>query len=398
MKNSAYIVNCNNIMALPIIRLLGNENITITTVFGISNKKSLYQSLINKSKFINKKIFFDESNYAHNLIEKLIQSARELDHKPVLFIASDTDLDIISSYRYILSEYFLFSLPSDKIINEILNKDKFIELAEKLNLPTPKAVKISDISELSETNFYFNFPFIIKPSWRTIEWLKKFKEKKVFVINNENDLVQCINSLMDFPSEYFVQELIEGPDSNIYCSFAILNKNSEPISMVFCQKLTQYPPQFGNTSISRPVIREELSHLSKKIFKKLGLVGYASIEYKFDERDNTFKIIEVTPNRFNRQFATTTIQGLNLPYVLYCFETGLPVTNNVLKESKKLWLSEVNEIRRIRFYEKKKIKEYFNLLVNLFRVKVFEIFDMEDIKPFLFLLKTMGIKNNNSIS
>ncbi|MGQ9644425.1 MAG: carboxylate--amine ligase [Ignavibacterium sp.] len=382
-------------MALPIIRLLGNKNINITSVFGISSKKSLYQSLISKSKFINQKIFFDESNYAIDLIQKLIQSARELDHKPVLFIASDTDLEIISGYRNYLSEYFLFSLPPDKIINGILNKDKFIELAAKLNLPIPKSVRISNISELSETNFNFIYPFIIKPSWRNNEWLRTFKEKKVFVINNKNELVQCIKSLKDFPSEYIVQELIAGPDSNIYCSFAILDRDSEPLSMGLCQKITQYPPQFGNTSIARPIIMEEISSLSKKIFKKLGLVGYASIEFKLDQRDNTFRIIEVTPNRFNRQFATTAIQRLNLPYALYRFETGLPVTNNLLKNSKKLWLSEVNEIRRIRFYKNKKLKEYFNLIINLLRVKVFEIFDIRDIKPFLFLLKTMETKNNS---
>lgn len=164
--------------------------------------------------------------------------------------------------------------------------------------------------------------------------------------------------------------------------------------MGFCQKITQYPPRFGNTSIARPIFKEEISFLSKKIFKELGLGGYASIEFKLDDRDNNFKIIEITPNRFNRQFATTAIQGLNLPYVLYCFETGLPVTNNCLKKSKKLWLSEVNEIRRIRFYEKKKIKEYFNLLVNLFRVKLFEIFDMRDIKPFLLLIKKQRTTDN----
>lgn len=389
-------------MALPIIRLLGNKNINITSVFGISNKKSLYQSLISKSKFIHQKIFFDESNYAIDLIEKLIQSARKLDHKPVLFIASDTDLEIISGYRNHLSKYFLFSLPPDKIINGILNKDKFIELAAKFNLPIPKSVRISNISELGETNFNFNYPFIIKPSWRNNEWLNIFKEKKVFVINNEKEFVQCIKSLKDFPSEYIVQELIAGPDSNIYCSFAILDRNSEPLSMGFCQKITQYPPQFGNTSIARPIVEEnikqEISSLSKEVFKKLGLVGYASIEFKLDEQDNSFKIIEVTPNRFNRQFAVTAIERLNLPYDLYQFELGRNVTKKSIKYSKKFWLSEVNEIRRIRFYEKKKIKECFNLFMNLFKVKVFEIFDMRDIKPFLSLFMKQRTTENNKVS
>lgn len=385
-------------MALPIIRLLGKEKIDITAVFGISPKNNFYHSIIRKSKFITKKIFFDESNYAHDLIEKLILSVRELDHKPVLFIASDTDLEIISNYRDILSEHFLFSLPSDTIIDKILNKEKFIELAEELDLPIPKSQKIDNIYDFKGINLKINFPFIIKPSWRNNEWLKKYKEKKVFIINDEKHLKQCIDTLKDFPTEYVIQQLIAGTDSNIYCSFAILDSNSEPLSIGFCRKLKQYPPMFGNTSIAQPIFNEELKTLSEIIFKKLRLVGYASIEFKLDEVDKRFKIIEVTPNRFNRQFATTTIQGLNLPYALYCFETGLPVTNNVLIKSKKLWLSEVNEIRRIRFYEKNKLKEYFNLVINLLRVKVFELFDMRDIKPFLFLLKTMGIRNNNSIS
>lgn len=375
-------------MALPIIRLLGKQNINITAVFGSADEKSPYQKIISSSKYINSRVFFDEKNYAINLINVLTEFGETCKNKPVLFIASDQDLSIISSHRTVLRNYYNFTLPPDETIKSILNKEKFISLAERFHLPVPKSFWIKEIDKINEISKTLEFPFIIKPSWRNNEWLRLFKEKKIFLIENKDVLQSTISIIKNFKTEYLIQEIIPGPEANIYCSFAILDKNSDPIDIGFCRKLTQYPPQFGNTSIAQPVYNEQLEKLSLDIFKKLNLIGYASIEFKLDMRDNQFKIIEITPNRFNRQFAVTNLIGLNLPLTLYNFEKDINsrVKSNIF--SNKYWISEVNEIRRIKDFSKRKIKDTLGLILNIFRAGIFEIFDIKDLKPFFILIKT----------
>ncbi len=373
-------------MALPIIRLLGKQNINITAVFGSADEKSPYQKIISSSKYINSRVFFDEKNYAINLINVLTEFGETCKNKPVLFIASDQDLNIISTHRDELKKYYNFSLPSDEKIKSILNKEKFISLTEKFHLPVPKSFWIKDINQINEISKTLEFPFIIKPSWRNNEWLKLFKEKKLFLVENKDELQTSISIIKNFKTEYLIQEIIPGPEENIYCSFAILDKNSDPIDIGFCRKLTQYPPQFGNTSIAQTIYNKQLEQLSLDIFKKLNLIGYASIEFKLDPRDNHFKIIEITPNRFNRQFSVTNLIGLNLTLTLYNFEKDINSRVKSKNFSNKLWISEVNEIRRIKNFSKRKVKDTMCLILNIFRAGIFEIFDIKDLKPFVNLL------------
>jgi len=268
------------------------------------------------------------------------------------------------------------------LIKNILSKDKFIDLATINKLPTPKSFRIRGDESIKEIIRKLNFPFIIKPSWRNNEWLRNFKEKKVFIVENHHDLKLALSVMSKHPIEYLIQEIVKGSESNIYCSFAILDDNSEPIQMGFCRKLTQYPPDYGNNSIAMPIQDKNLENLSREIFHKLKLKGYTSIEFKFDGTDGKYKIIEITPNRFNRQFAVTSLQGLNLPHSLYQFELGLPIQKYQLINSKNLWISEVNEIRRILNYEKNKAKKFLKLFFSLPKFRMFEIFDLSDPMPF----------------
>lgn len=366
--------------------MLGRKHIPLTAVFGKGKDLSPFHKIITKSKYISKKIFFDEANYSESLINSLVEYGEKQNSKPVLFLASDTDLEVVSSHRVDLQPYYHFTLPPDALIKQILNKDKFIDLAIENNLPIPKSLRLKNTESVDEISDKIRYPFIIKPSWRNNDWLKKFNEKKVFVINNSKDLKSTLLQLKEFSADYLIQEIVPGPESNIFCSFAILDKNSEPIESGFCKKITQYPPDYGNTSIATPVINEELKKLSDEIFWKLKLTGYASIEFKFDEKDRQFKVIEITPNRFNRQFAVTSLQGLNLPYTLYLNELGKEILPQKLKSSDKLWLSEVNEVRRILKYEKTKTKALIKLLLRLPKVRFFEIFGIYDPYPFIFLL------------
>lgn len=386
MDKTALVVNCNNIMALPIIRLLGKASINVVGVFGFPASNSHYHGIINESRYLKQKLFFNESDYELNLINELRNLGKNCNHKPVLFLASDTDLNFISKNRDALKDYFLFSLPDHEIITKILNKELFIDLAHEKKLPVPFSKKISCAEELYEYKDNLRFPLIIKPSWRNNDWLRKFHEKKLFIVDKKDEINHIVETLRDFKTNYFIQEIIPGPEENIYCSFAILDNNSEPIEIGFCRKLRQYPPDFGNTSVAQPIENDELRILSLEIFKKLNLKGYSSIEFKLDPRDTKLKIMEITPNRFNRQFAVTWLNGINLPLQLFNFEMNIPVKKVSAYFSRKYWLSEVNEIRRIRV-TKHKIRGIFRLFLTIINTRVFEIFDLSDIKPFFALIK-----------
>ncbi|AFH50160.1 Hypothetical protein IALB_2457 [Ignavibacterium album JCM 16511] len=229
MSNPALVLNCNNIMAWPVIRLLGKNNIPVDAIFGNRKTKANYYDILKNSKYIRNALLFDENKYEENLINLLIEYGQQCKLKPVLFLASDSVL---------------------------------------------------------------------------------------------------------------------------------------------------IPPHLGNTSIATPFYDEQLKQLCEDIYKKLNLVGYANIEIKLDPRDNEYKIIEITTNRCNRQFAVTTLNGLNLPNQLYRFELNLSPQKVNYNFSWNFWMSEANEIRRIKGLKQNKLKEIFLLARRILKTGIFEIFDL----------------------
>lgn len=150
-------------------------------------------------------------------------------------------------------------------------------------------------------------------------------------------------------------------------------------------KIRQFPPHFGNSSLVRQVNEPKVVELTTQICKQLGLVGYVSIEFKKDDRDGAFKVIEITPCRFNRQTGLSDVAGLCLPYVWYCHVLNRPVEYGI-KNGDCAWVSEVNEVRA--FWEYWRNGEYTvaEWVRGYKHVARYEVFAKDDLLPFMMLL------------
>jgi D-aspartate ligase len=63
--------------------------------------------------------------------------------------------------------------------------------------------------------------------------------------------------------------------------------------------------------------------LTTKFFRAVGFQGMGSIEYKRDERDGQFYVVEPTVGRTDFQEEVATLNGCNLPYAAFAYECGL---------------------------------------------------------------------------
>lgn len=385
----AVVLNCINIVALPIIRSLGRKDIDVTGIFSSGKRYHFYSGIIRNSKYMKRRICFDESAYESELINTLVEWGKKCGTQSTLFLASDQDMIAVSKHRDQLKEYFLFLLPPHETLIGLLNKHRFVRVAQNCGLPIPKSAVAFCGEDIEEATREFEFPFIIKPSWRDNDWLDRFGEQKVFQVNSRTDLKE-----MD--TEFVVQEVIPGNERNIFCSFAVLDVDSNPIEMGHCRKIRQHPRHFGNTSLAETIQDDDLGFVSTGVFKKLGLKGYASIEYKRDPRDNQLKIIEVTAGRFNRQFAVTGLAGMNLPYTLYNYLVGADIKPAKAESGNARWASEVNELRSMKAYVSSKEYSLLSWVKELGNVKCYEIFDKKDLVPFVALFRQVALRKSEA--
>ena len=159
------------------------------------------------------------------------------------------------------------------------NKKKFQEFCEKEQMPVPKSYNGSLLSELQEE---FR-PVIAKMNVGTGSVGMKYVEKK-----EDLYLLEDINH-----EEYLVQEKIES-DRKIYGAF-FLCKDGEVISYHGHRRIRTFPEKGGVTVYSKADYNPEIRDSGASLLKKLNWEGFAMVEFMYDLKDQTWKIIELNP-------------------------------------------------------------------------------------------------------
>ncbi len=381
----AVVVNANNIMALLPIRSLGRKGIPVTCLFG-QGGHAPYAKGIRWSRYISKQYAFSEAEYERNMVTALCQIGKSNDRKSVLFPVSDFDMITISANRERLEKYYHLLMPPHDLLASLLNKNQFYRLAHSHNFLTPKTYTVDSCTDIQLLALEVPYPCVVKPVWRDQAWTARYGHQKVLVAYDAEELQANLRRLLAQFTTMIVQEIIPGEEDRIVCSFAYLSRDSELLGIFTSKKMRQFPPHFGNSAMVQAVCEPSVVELTKRICQELRLVGYASIEFKQDPRDHEWKIIEITPARFNRQSGLSEQVGFSIPYVWYCYLLNLPIEWAVSDLACK-WVSEVNDLRAFGGYWRNGEYTLWDWIKEYRGVTSCEVFSTDDLLPFILMLR-----------
>jgi predicted ATP-grasp superfamily ATP-dependent carboligase len=242
---------------------------------------------------------------------------------PVLFLTQEETVKTVSRHREHLARHYRFTLPAKEAVNMLQHKVGFQRLAEKYGAPIPPLVHIKSLLDLQALES-LHFPVVVKPDARHAEYGHRFK--KAYRMENIEEATGLLHRVLDVIPDVVVQEWIEGSDSEIYFCLQYLNGQARPLAAFTGRKIRSWPPQVGGTAscTAAPEVHDELSRLTTRFFQDAGVVGMASMEYKRDARSCKFRMVEPTIGRTDYQEEVSTLNGVNLPYVAYRSELGLP--------------------------------------------------------------------------
>jgi D-aspartate ligase len=380
------IFNANAPIALTILRSLGSKNIPVDALFGRPSFQENYRSIVRASRYIRRRFYFSEEAYDENCLAALTAIAAGYDQKAVLIPLNDRDMLFLSMHREALSRHYHFHLSPHEVVVVLLDKIRFAGLAEKQTLPIPETHVPESADEVAGIAEHLPYPCILKPDWRQTRWDEIFQSQKGVVCRDADDLTAQYRKLAAMGLLCLIQEIIPGPDDRIYCAFGILDAQSRPLVLHVCRKLRQSPPMFGNTALAESVCHPAVKSLFISICGQLELTGYISIEFKLDDRDGRFKILEITPARPNRQLGIAVAAGVDVPFIWYrwllhesfqipdTYQTGLR------------WMSEIMELRSLPAYLRRHHMGIRSVISSYRRVRRFEILSSGDIGPFLMFL------------
>ncbi|GKQ49676.1 hypothetical protein BRSPCE3_05300 [Bradyrhizobium sp. Ce-3] len=253
-------------------------------------------------------------------ISGLLALRARMPHGGVLFFADDRPLLAVSQHRASVAPWFSFELPSHEVLVDLTLKERFFQLAQRGGFPVPATHLVSsrgDLGVLQE----LRLPLCVKPNSRSPAYDGTFQ--KAYRVETLAEAQSLCARVLDAVGEVIVQEWIEGTNDSIYFCLCYLGPGA-PVCFTG-RKGRSFPPQTGWTAScwAAPEVAKELEDLTIRFFRSVGLTnGFASMEYKRDQRDGSFRFVEPTVGRTDLQVELSAVCGINLCHVGYCDAAG----------------------------------------------------------------------------
>lgn len=301
--------------------------------------------------------------------------------RAVVFPADDPTLVTLSKYRAELEATFIVPTPDWTITQKVINKDITYALAEQAGVPVPKTLRLQNSDPLPREQLQaFSFPCLIKPVQSHLHY-EVFK-RKMTVVNDPGQLEAEFLRCRQHGIDVTVQEIIAGPDC---CG---LNFNSLFYEGRICQGFAAYKVRMTDEGYGIPAaVRSrqmipDLWQQSEALLKAVGYEGYSCIEYKYDSRDQRYKLMEIN-GRYNRSSMLSVKAGINFPWLEY---QHLVNGRSVTHQDYRPHVYYIDEFKDFQVNFKKVLAgrlspaAFFKPYVSK---HVFAVFSMRDPKPFL---------------
>lgn len=375
MKNKAVILGNNYYIGLSTIRCLGVEGVhTVAMDYSEEDRYAV------ASKYCNEKLIVPHfKKEKENFIQYLIDYSKKQSEKPVLIPCHDNYVEVIDEYLPTLKEYYYIPQTEQGLYTKVMNKDSLAILAKEHGMNVPETVEIGEDNFYEKIEDIIKFPCLVKPV-DSPAFVNKFR-KKLFIVNSREELDEAIELAQNADLEVFVQRIIPGFDDHMHTFDAYLNQDAKVTHWVTCQKLRQYPINYGASVYTVQKYVPEIYEIGSKFLEAIKYKGFAEIEFKKDAETGKFYLIEINARITNLNHLLYEV-GINFPYITYREMIGQPLEPKGITETTNrafwYWYEDMLAIRDYIKTNQLSVSEVFQ---SLLRPKTYSIWDWKDLKP-----------------
>ncbi|MFH1678406.1 MAG: hypothetical protein ABH914_02170 [Candidatus Omnitrophota bacterium] len=362
-----------NLTGLGLVRSLGRRNIEVK---GIDSDGFEIASF---SRYCKKTICPPDA-----LLNFLIERAKNSVDKEVLFPTADEYVLFVSRNREVLSRYYRFLLPDQEVLEAVLNKHKFYELAMRHGVSVPMTIYCPDEQALIKQTGGFSYPCILKPIY-IHEFRKIYPNLKAVSVHNRDELIEKFREISGNGIKVCIQEIIPGADDQQYSACFYLNRNSHPLAVFTQRKLRQHPVGFGVGTYVDNTWCSEIVDLAGEFLKKIGYAGICEVEFRRDPRDNQYKMIEINP-RLWTQHALAAKSNIDIAYTAYADLSDIKEFPDSRRQTQKRinWIFPPRDIRASLVYLFRGELRFKDWMRSFNGRKEWAIFAWDDLMPLLF--------------
>lgn len=263
---------------------------------------------------------------AHVGPQQLANFLRDLPlSRGVLMPCTDDWVRAVAELPPALLARFPCSMPNRDTLAKFLDKWEFAQLLQAGGIPHPRTSLLRSQEELESLSADQLRGTILKPL-SSVDFGRKHGVKG-YLANNREEAIQ-FGQRVEFP--IMLQEYIPGPPSAGYFVDGFVDRHGRIRARFARRRLRMYPRHLGNSSLMLSVSVSDVAPAVESLDRLLYLTSYRGIfsaEFKFDARDQLFKILEINARPWwYVEFAARC--GVDVCGMAYQDALRLPVTSS----------------------------------------------------------------------
>ena len=308
--SSALITDVDRRKALPIIRALGRAGVRVIG-FSCHNLPLGWFSKYCTKVYRCPDYRTDKAAFLGRLEEIC-----ELEKPDVLYPIEDISLSLCVKQSERWTRHSRALLPSASALENTYDKWKTIEIAKSSGILVPDSYCPSSSDEVVRLAESLKGPLVIKPR-------KSSGSRGLCYVDSPQTLLASYEKVaMEYPNP-IIQERIPAEGAGVGVSF-LLAEDRKPLAVFAHRRLREYPISGGPSTFRESFRDDHLIRQSLKLLNRIDFQGVAMVEYKFDQRRQEYKLMEVNP-RFWGSLQLAIHAGVNFPVLYHKASMGIPV-------------------------------------------------------------------------
>ena len=383
---AAYVLSCRGGAQgeLGLVRSLGRKGVRVVLV-------GEHASISSTSRYCSEAHVFPELfDDADAGVEYLVTLAGREAVRPVLFPTADPDLLFVSRMRRKLEAYFHLFVSTEEIVENLIDKGRFFEFAQRFDLPTPKTSTLDAKSDMSEIAAAYTFPVILKPlipqNWGNTRIKEIVNNKKAVLVDSTQELIELHRSISEIDDRLALQEYVPGRDDRLFSLHAYIDRSGKVIGSFTGQKIRTCPAYAGIGCYVRGNDSPKLRKLGLDILKRMDYRGLALAQFKQHSETGEFLLLEINP-RLSSWNSLATASNVDLPYAAYCDCAGIAMPPIGRQDESRTYLFFEHDLSAMLEYVRNGDLSVIAWLRSLFKANTFQYFAREDLGPFWFALR-----------
>ncbi len=214
--------------------------------------------------------------------------------RAVLLPCSDAWVQRVAAVAAQVGPRFVASVSAPETLDRLVDKWHLAEILQELGLPHPRTVAIAATQDPASVPEEVLRGAFMKPR-DSLNFFARFGVK-AFRISSRAELRECLGRLAGTGLEVQLQEYVPGPPGNHYFVDGFRDRNGRVTGTQARRRMRMYPPDFGNSTSFESIPPSDVQpavDAMTRLLAHLKFRGVFSAEFKRDDRDGVFRLIEV---------------------------------------------------------------------------------------------------------